>query len=505
MSNSKLLIKNTAFLYFRMAVLLVISLFTSRVVLDKLGVVDYGICNVVGGITGMLAFFSSALSNATQRFLCIELAKGDIEGARKVFSQNFMIFLLFLGLILIIGETLGVWFFESKLVIPEERLAAARFVYQFSLLCISLSFLRIPFDASIIAHENMKIYSYVGLYEGFSKLGVAYALIVTDLDRLIVYSFLGACVSVSVFLFYFIYCRSQYSDCRFQFSWDRQLTLKLGGFASWNLFGTFIYMTKDQVVNVLMNLFFGPAINAARGLSFTINSTLAQFISNISTSVQPQVVKSYAAGDFEYLYKLFFRSTKFSFLLFWFLSLPVIVSIHPLLALWLVDVPDYTEIFTILVLVESLLSTLTSMPWGVTLAIGNLKRYTIWGNGTLLLILPVSYVALRLGASPVSVFLITVGARVLQVAVVLLISNNYINFGLYNYLKRVVTPLSIVLTVSISIMYVVRVSTSYLFLDLCINSVLCVLINLMLIWTVAIDDEEKDFVKEYLQKFINRK
>ncbi len=439
-TNSKRIAKNTLFLYIRMVVLMVVTLFTSRIVLDKLGVEDFGIYNVVGGVAATFTFFTSSLSNATQRFLNIELGKGNSAGTRSIFSQHLAIYLFFVIVTIILAETAGLWFVRHKLVIAPERMSAALWTYQFTVLSLCVSFIGIVFNSAIIAHEDMKVYSYVGMGDAFLRLAIACAISVVEFDRLVAYSALLFLLALCVQGSYAAYSLRKYEECQLRFSYDKDGVKSTLGFISWNVVGTVIFLLKDQGVNILLNLFFGPVVNAARAVSFQVSAAISNFSNNFYVSVQPQIVKSYAAGEHAYLNTLFLNSTKYSLFLMWLFCLPVMLGVSIILDLWLKTVPPDTEIFIKWVLADAILSTMTAPSWTVTLAVGKLRKYTLLCNGCLLLIFPLAYLFLSLGYSPVSVFIITFVVRILQVTSSVLFANSYIHFGLSAYFRHVISP-----------------------------------------------------------------
>ena len=379
--NSKRIAKNTIFLYIRMLFIMFITLFTSRVILDKLGIEDFGINNVVGGLAMMFTFFSSSLTNATQRFLNIELGIKNSLGANRVFNQHLIIYVIIICIVILLAETIGLWIVINKLVIPSERLSAALWVYQFTIISLAITLIGIVFNSMIIAHEDMKIYSYVGILDGILKLVIAYAICVLPFDRLITYSFLLLTVTLLVQGSYAYYCFKNYKECKLHFIWNKKSIKDTFSFISWNVVGTAIYATKDQGTNLLLNIYFGPTVNAARAIAYQVSSAVSSFGVNFYTSVRPQIVKSYSNGNVDYLNKLFFKSSKYSIFLMWIVILPVILCIDTLLELWLVEVPFQTNIFIVWVLADSMLALLTNPTWSIALATGKLKKYTLIGNG----------------------------------------------------------------------------------------------------------------------------
>ena len=499
-SNNKRIAKNTLFLYLRMLLLMVISLYTSRVILDKLGIVDFGVYNVVAGFVVMLGFFSSSLANVTQRFLNIELGRGNVAGAKKIFNQHLILYSGIIIIVLLIGETIGLYFVANKLVIPLERMTAAIWAYQFALLSLAFTLFGIVFNSAIIAHEEMKVYSYVGIAEGVAKLGVACVISVISSDRLIVYSFLLMVISASSQLYFATYCRRRYAECCLVWTWERNTISQTVSFVGWNFLGTIIYMLKDQGVNILMNIFYGPVVNAARAITFQINGALSSFNTNFFTSVRPQIVKSFAAGQMDYMKMLFFKSSKYSLLLMLFLCLPVMMKIDFILELWLKEVPNYTAEFTIWVLIDSILATMTNAPWTVTMATGNLKTYVLYSNGILVMIFPLVYIAMKLGAAPVSAFMIIVVIRVFQIMANLAVVNKSIHYGYKQYIINVIAPFLKVVALSVPVAYLL----CRLFGDTLIMSfVAIVTISLsiaLLTWFLGTSKSERELLMNYIRK-----
>lgn len=498
--TNKRIAKNTVFLYIRMLFVIIVSLYTSRVVLDKLGIEDYGIHNVVAGFVGMLFFFSTSLSNVTQRFLSIELAKKNIQSAKKVFNQHLILYILVILLLLLLAETLGLYFVRYKLVIPSERLSAALWAYQFGLISISFTLIGIVYNSAIIAHEDMKIYSYVGMVEGLANLIIAYIISEVDADRLIVYSFLLMIVVACVQCFYAFYCHHQYDEIKYCWFWDRKTIHHTVSFVGWNFVSTIIYMLKDQALNVLLNIFCGPSVNAARAISYQINSAISNFNSNFVTSVKPQIVKSFAAKDYAYMYLLFYKSSKFSLYLMWLLCLPMMCFLEFVLEIWLKDVPHYTSVFTFWILVDSILATMTNAPWIITMASGNLKRYVLQCNGLLIFIFPASYVALRMGCSPVSVFIIIVFVRIVQISFILYVLNQQIHFGIKNYIRKVVIPVLRVILLSLPIALIIRLTVNNSIIFNLLGIIMVFFISLCLVWLIGLEAEERNFITAHIKR-----
>lgn len=334
-SNSKRIAKNTLFLYLRMGLLMFISLFTSRVLLDKLGVEDFGVYNVIGGMAAMFTFFSSSLANATQRFLNIELGQNNIAKAKQIFQQHFTLYLAIIIAVIIIAEPIGIWLIYNKLVIPADRLIAAVWVFQFTLLSLAATFVGIVFNSEIVSHEDMKIYSYIGIIEGVAKLLICYIISISDHNRLIFYGLLLLLVNLGIQGSYIRYCIKKYEECKIKLIWNVKLLKETTGIVGWNFIGTLVWMINDNCINLLLNMFFGPVVNAARAISYQINGALLNFTNNFFLSVRPQLMKSYAKGDLSYMNMLLFNSSRYSLFLLYVLAVPIIFCIDQILALWL--------------------------------------------------------------------------------------------------------------------------------------------------------------------------
>ena len=490
--KNKRLLKNTLFLYLRMLFVMGVSFFTSRVVLDKLGVVDYGIQNVVGGMASMFIFFRSSLSNASQRFFSIAIAKRDFESARKLFCQHQTIYFVLAILVVLLAETIGLWFVMNKLVIPPNRINAALWVYQFVLISLVLTLLSVVYDATLISHENMRIYSYVGIYEGVAKLMIAYLISIAPFDRLIFYAMLTMLVALSIRLFYGFYCKKKYSECQFYFLFDKQNVKETTAFISWNFIGTAVWAINNQGIDILLNLFFGPIVNAAKAVATQINSVVTNFTSNFFVSVQPQITKSFANNDYDYLMKLFYASSKYSFFLLWFLCLPIILHTDFLLGIWLKDVPEYASVFAKLILGYSLVNILTSPTWSVALASGSLKKYICIGSFVFLMSFPIAYFLLRNGMPPTAVLIANMVVRFIYVWVVLFIIREHIPLSIFTYCKTVLIPIILVVGCSSSLCFILNKSMlDHKILNSCVFGMLNVMINSICVFFVGLNRSER--------------
>ncbi len=399
-NKTKRIAKNTLMLYVRMLVLMLVGLYTSRVVLEALGETDFGIYNVVGGVVAMFTIISGALNSAIQRFITFEMGKGAGAQLNKVYSTAVTIQLMLAFIVILIAEPAGLWFINNEMTIDPARIPAARLVLHFSLLAFAVNLMSIPQMASITAHEKMSAYAYIGLLDGFLRLGVALIIANSLSDRLVHYAALMAGVVIIVRLAYGVYCRGNFPECRYKPQFDRQLIKEMFSFAGWNFIGVTSGVLRDHGGNILVNLFSGPAVNAARGMAVQLNGAVQGFVTNFMTAVNPQITKSYAAGDNEYLHPLLRRSSKMSFYLLFVIALPILFNTDYLLALWLKEVPGHTGLFVQLFLVFALSESLSNPLITAMLATGKIRNYQLAVGGLQLLNVPVSYIFLKLGFIP---------------------------------------------------------------------------------------------------------
>jgi len=458
-SNKKRIAKNTAFLYGRMLVVMAVSFFTSRIVLQSLGETNYGIYDVVGGVVTMMSFINGALSSSTSRFLTYELGKKNIESLSATFSASLNLHLAVSILVIIVGETVGVWFLYNKMTIPEEQLNAAFWILQFSIITTCINFTQIPFNASIISHENMSIFAYVGLYEAFSKLGIAYFIQLNHGHRLILYGLLLMVNTVLILSFYRFYTYRHYTECRFRLIKDFSLYRKLINYSGWDLFGNFGSVCQNQGMNIILNIFFGPAVNAARAVAFQIQNSLKGFIMNFLVAARPRVVKYFAEEKYTAMFKLTFYSCKISYFLMLGLMLPVAYEINFILKIWLGDaVPQYTPIFTLIVFLIALSDSIHLAFLMAYHAVGKIKWGNLIGGGLMILSLPVGYFALRLGAPPYSVFIIILILNFIAHTFCWVLLHRELSFSYSSLIKTVYLPCIIVTLISIIVPSIIVIS-----------------------------------------------
>lgn len=407
-SNNKRIAKNTLMLYIRMLFTMLVGLYTSRVVLNALGVDNYGIYNVVGGVVSMFTVLSGSLSTAISRFITFELGRENVERLKIVFSSAVTIQIVLSLIVVLLAETVGLWFLNNKLVIPADRMAAAHWVYQLSILTFVVGLISVPYNASIIAHEKMSAFAYMSIFDVFAKLLIAFSIYYSPYDRLIHYAVLLAVLSLLNRLIYGIYCKRQFAECTYQFTFDKSLLKQMFGFAGWNFIGASSAVLRDQGGNIILNLFCGPTVNAARGVAIQVSSAIQGFVDNFMTALKPQITKSYASGEHDYMMSLIYKGARFSYYILLLLSLPVIVNAPYILTLWLGNVPEHTVSFVRLVLIFAMSESLANPLVTAMLATGRIRNYQLVVGGLQMLNLPLAYLCLRLGYAPESVFVIAI-------------------------------------------------------------------------------------------------
>ena len=398
--NNKRIAKNTALLYVRMLLMMAVTLYTSRVVLNALGVEDFGIYNAVAGFVLMFGVISGSLSAAISRFITFELGRGDGEKLTRIFSTAVIIQLLIGLAIVVLGESAGLWFLNAKMNIPAERMTAANWVLQLSLLSFVINLVSVPYNACIIAHERMSAFACIGLLEAGGKLAIAFLIMYSSFDRLVYYGVLMCVVALAVRLTYGVYCKRHFAECRFRWRFDGGLFREIAGFAGWNFIGSSSGVLRDQGVNLLLNVFCGPAVNAARGIAMQVSAAVNSFTTNFMMALNPQITKSYAQGNRPYLMALVCQGSRLSFYLLLFLSMPILVETHAVLELWLKVVPAHTVSFVRLVLICTMCESLSNPLITLMLATGRIRNYQIVVGSLLLLNFPVAYVLLKAGLSP---------------------------------------------------------------------------------------------------------
>lgn len=479
--NNKRIAKNTVFLYFRMMLLMVVALYTSRVYLEALGIIDTGIYQIVGGLVSAFVFLNSSLSGATSRFLTFELGRGNNEKLKKTFATALNIHICLALFIVFLLETVGLWFLENKMVIPEERMNAARIVYQFSVLSCLLGITQVPYSASIISHERMNIYAYVSILDAVLKLMASYLLFVIPYDRLIIYGLLILGDTFLIQIIYRFYCVRCFQECHFRWFYDKEIVRPMLSFSMWDIFGNFGVMMRGQGVNIVLNLFFGPAINAACGFSNYVQGAVRGFTDNFMTAVRPSIVKTYSVCDYTKMQIYMINASKFSFFLMALLSVPLILEIKFIIDLWLKTPPVYTYEFCIISLGINLVRVLFSpLMFGIH-ATGKVRDMSIANGFILILIVPISYILLRLGANPLVPFVVDFFLMFfLAVSCAFFLKRNMPEFSISHYVQKSTIPSLCVGIPVFIIAYLVKgfftEESFFRFIIICISSTVATLI-----------------------------
>lgn len=504
-SNNKIIAKNTMTLYLRMFLTMIVGLYTSRVVLATLGVEDFGIYSVVGGIVSMLSFINAAMSLSTSRFLTFEIGRGDVCRTQKVFSTAFEIHMAVSLLILFLAETVGLWFVVNKLVISEDRMIAAMWVYQCSILSMIVCVTQVPYNAVIISHEKMNVYAYVELLNVFLKLLVVYFLLIGKADRLILYAVLQLCVSIFIALIYRIYSKIKYEECRITWMYDKHIIKPMLGFTVWSILGNVSYIGLTQGVNILLNLFFGPVVNSARAVAVQVQTTLNSFWTNFLTAINPQIIKSYASNEVSRLHELVSMGSLYAFFLMLIFTVPVISETPYLLKLWLNNVPDYTVVFVRLALLLSLIDCISEPLVNAIKATGVIKIYQIVVSIILLSILPISYILFKHNYPPFYVYIINIVISVLCLFVRVYFVNDIIGLSMRYFILNVIMKAFMIGGLSFTIAYILKLFFQpYGFLSTFTFCIFLSFITVCLVFFLGLKKKERKMVYTYSNKFFTK-
>lgn len=480
--------------------MMAIGLYTSRIVLKTLGVADFGLYNVIGGIVVLFSFLNNAMSSATQRFLNFELGRNDHVQLKKVFSASLNIHFFLAVIIVFLAETIGLWFVSRDLNIPAGRLYAANWVYQITIFTFAVNILRVPYNALIIAHERMSFYAYISIVEGTLKLLLVFLLNYIIFDKLILFSILIMGVNILVLFVYIFHCTHKYILSRYTRIWDLSLYKQLLSFSGWSVFGGVANVAKIQGVNVLINIFCGVGVNAAVAVSNQVTNALSSFVSNFQVAFNPQIIKSYAANEKEYLFDLICKTSKYSFFLLYILSLPVFLNANMILDIWLTTVPEYTVEFCRLTIVYMLVESISGPLWMSVQATGEIKKYQIIISSFLLLNIPISYFLLKFDFPPYSVILgsVIIGVAALMVRIFLL--HRLIQLPVIFFLKRVICKIIFVSTISYFVLFFASNFIVKNILGTIVSIVLSVVVTAATIYFIGMDRNEKNTINRYIKK-----
>lgn len=504
--NTKRIAKNTAFLYMRMLLLMGVAFYTSRVVLNALGVEDYGIYNVVGGVVAMFSFLTGTFTSATQRFLNYEMGLGNQQRLHEIFSMSITLNVIIAVLIIGVSEIVGIWFINHKLVIPPDRLVAAHWVFQFSLLAMAVTIVSTPYNALIIAHERMDIFAYISIVEALLKLGIAVVIFFCGGDKLIVYAFLILLVALIVRLIYSFYCKRKFPECRYKFYWDGKLFREMGSFAGWNMYGNFAFVVVTQGLNMLLNMFFGPAVNASRAIAVQVQTAIQGFADNFMKAAEPRIVQDYAEGKCVEVFKLVCWVAKYAFFLLLVIALPVFMTADSVLQLWLGQLPDYSVVFVRLILLQMLVRVLQNPLHMLMHATGKMKVYQLVDGSVLLLNIPISYVLLYVGCDASVVFVVSLIIMVLSLFCLLILAKVIADFPILLFIKRVIVPSFMVLCCSsVCGFFVTQLFKNLSFYqELVLKIIVIIFVSLITIMYIGLATAERKMLLEQFRSFVKK-
>lgn len=508
-SDNKRIAKNTLMLYIRMFITMLVSLYATRVVLQALGVENYGIYNVVGGIVVMFSFLSRVLASASQRYFAFELGRNNHDRLKQVFGITQILYVLVIVIIVIAAEIFGIWFLHYKATIPLDRMFAAEWIFQFSVVSFSLHLFTTPYQADIIAHEKMNVYAFVGILEAVLHLLLAFALqyIPFKADILIVYGLMVLFNAMIVNGSYIGYALKKYPESHFKYFWDSKLAKEILSYSGWNLFGAVAGVARSQGINMLINVFFNPAINAARGVAYQINNAINQFANNFYTAVRPQVTKNYAKGDIGATLSLVFSSSKLTYYLLLFVAVPIMVFAEQILEIWLTTVPDHTLLFTELVIVVALVDSISNPLMTLAQATGKISLYQSVVGTLLLLNLPISYVFLKMGYPAEVTMVVAIVIAVISLFARLIILRRLVSFPIRKYITQVLFRISIPTIISFGLIYILKIcifpSSKSIWVFL-VKLVIAVGITIAVILLTGLKKREKDMLKGFIVNKIHR-
>lgn len=443
-NDNKRIAKNTLFMYLRMFITVCVSLYTSRIVLRTLGVEDYGLYNVIGGVIAMFGFINGAMVNTTSRFITFYLGKKDIHRLTDIFNMSFFIHAIIALVVVLLGETVGLWFLQHEMTIPETRMFAAQWLFQLSVANTALAILTVPFNAAIVAHEKMSAFAYISILDAVLKLGVVFLLVIAPFDRLIFYGTLLFMIQAMDMAIYYVYCKRRFIETKFRVFWDCGIFKEMMGLAGWSALGNFSFLFYNEGINIMLNMFCGPAVNAARGIAVQIDNVIRQFANNVQTAINPQIIKSYATDDKRRMFTLMFASSRYCFFLLYLVSLPLMLEADCVLRIWLSEYPEHTVNFIRITLLSVLLETLSSPMFTANLASGKVKVYQIVISLISYSFMPITYLILKHTLVPETAFLCVFVEGIACMLARAFIIKYQVGMSVRLYIRSVLSPITVV-------------------------------------------------------------
>ena len=504
-ANNKRIAKNTLLLYVRTILVMAISLFTSRIVLETLGVDDYGIYNVVGGFVAMFSLISSSLSSSIMRFITFELGHGDSAKLKSIFSTAINIQVGLSILILVLIETIGLWFLNYKMNIPPDRMIAANWVLHCSAVTFVIQLISVPYNSVIVAHEKMSAFAYISILEVTLKLIIVYLLYVSSYDKLIIYAILHVFVAIIIRMVYGVYCTRHFAESRYHKVYDKALLKEMTGFAGWTFFTNAAFLFNTQGVNILINQFFNVAANAARGIATQVQSALMQFVGNFTTAMNPQITKLYAAGNLADMEKLVIRGAKFTYMLSLLICLPVLVETEYILSLWLVEVPPHTVAFIRLTIIGTMIDRVGITSYTACMATGTIRRYVIWVTSIGCLVFPLTWLVYLLGGSVETTYIIFALVYVGVDCVRLWMMKGLLNFPVWNFVKEVVFRSLLVTAIAVILPLFFVIICSPSFIRLTASVLLCLASTGLSVYLIGLSVNERQIITAKVMGFVKSK
>lgn len=503
-SNNKRIAKNTLFLFIQTFVTLVVNLFAVRLILDALGAEDYGIQNVVGGVVTMFSFISSTMASAAQRYFAFEIGRNNYEKLNQLFNLTLLSYLAIVIVSLLVIEPVGMWLVNSKLVIPLNRLDAANWVFQLAVISFGIQMMVVPYTSLVIAQEKMSVFAIISVIDSILKLLIVYVLFVSNGDKLKLYAVYLFAVHLLNGITYIAYCRFHFKESRLKYYWNKSEFLSMIKYSGWYLYGTLASVVRSQGLNIIINLFFNPVVNAARAIAFQINGVINHFVNSYYQAVRPQITKYYSSDEHSQMMSLVISSSRISFYLFALVGIPVCIDAPYILSIWLKEVPNYTVIFTILVIVSAAIEVLGIPISTAVCASGKIKWYQIVNGSLYLLTIPVAYWVLKLGYPPQSVFVVTICLTFISLCCRIVFLLKQFGLSVKDYCKQVLLRIAPVLIISTLIPFFIHNLIDESFLRLCLTVIMTSFFIIITVFFIGIPKSERNYAITVVKKFLRR-
>lgn len=501
--SNKRIAKNTIYLYIRMIVIMLVSLYTARVVLIYLGIEDFGIYNLIGGVIVLLGFLHTALTNASQRFLTFEIGRNDNDKLKKTFSLILTSHLIISLFIFILAETIGLWFINTQLNIAEDRMTAVNWVYQFSVFTFVINIMRVPYNAMVVAYEEMSFFAMVSIIETGLKLAVVFLLPVINIDSLSLFGGLMFFVPVLSILMYISYCNKKFEASKYVFHWDKKLFVQLTSFSGWSMMGATANIGALQGGNVLLNLFSGVVANASFGIATQVSTAVSTFSSNLLIAFNPQIIKNYSKGHLDSMFKLVLKASSYASYLVLLFAIPFLLNTELILNLWLKEVPEYAVIFCQLMIVYQIIDVIQAPLGTLISATGKIKIYHLWLSALLIMNIPISWYLLKIGWEPYWVLLTRVALNFISSIIRSIHVRYLVNFPSWTYFSTVILRFLVVAVPAIGLSILAKQYFNDDLFGFIYSATLSVLITCSVIYLLGINKNERTFINGYVNKLFH--